>query len=243
MGEKAPLNTYLSQLSAAGSYRLRLRARPKQRARTAILEVRFGGLSMPIPRQTSPYVETLKPQPIEQHVVWVREINPPNGRDPIEWVLYASLAVNTFEDALIIIAYYECRWLIEEFHKALKSECSEQRRILREANRLETVVGLTSVVAVRLLQLKSVAASEPERPARTVVPPIWLEMLKASRKNYRCGDDLTVREFYREIAKLGCFLGRRSDGVPGWITIWRGWEKLNARIQGAERIMKLRKCG
>ncbi len=30
------------------------------------------------------------------------------------------------------------------------------------------------------------------------------------------------------------FLGRKSDGEPGWITIWRGWQKLYMFIHGAE---------
>ena len=83
-------------------------------------------------------------------------------------------------------------------------------------------LGVMSVVAMRLLQLKSVARTEPERPARTIVPRLWLIMLKAARKNRRRVHDLTIREFYRELAKLGGFLGRKSDGEPGWITIWRG---------------------
>lgn len=242
-GKKMPLNSYLSQLPVGGSYELCLRARPGQPARTAKLEVRFGALSMPVPRHKSPYVKALNPQPIEMYVVWVREVNPPKGVEPIEWVLYTSLPVHTFEDASIIINYYECRWLIEEYHKALKTGCGVQRRVLRKAKRLEAVVGLTSVIAVRLLQLKSVASSEPDRPARTVVPSLWLKMLKAARKNLRRVHDLTIRDFYRELAKLGGFLGRRSDGEPGWITIWRGWEKLNALVQGAELAMNLGKCG
>lgn len=242
-GQKTSLNAYLSTLPVAGSYDLWLRARPRQPARTATLEVRFGALSMPAPRHKSPYVEALNPQPIEMYVVWVREVNPPKGVEPIEWVLYTSLPVHTFEDAWLIIAYYECRWLIEEYHKALKTGCGVQRRVLRKAKRLEAVVGLTSVVALRLVQLKSVASSEPDRPARTVVPSLWLTMLKAARKKLRRVHDLTIRDFYRELAKLGGFLGRRCDGEPGWITIWRGWEKLNTLVQGAELAMNLGKCG
>jgi hypothetical protein len=242
-GQKTPLNEYLSTLPAGGSYELSLRARPKQAARTAKLEVRFGALSMPVPRHKSPYVKALNPKPIEMYVVWVREVDPPKGVEPIEWVLYTSLPVHTFEEASVIIAYYECRWLIEEYHKALKTGCGVQRRVLRKAKRLEAVVGLVSVVALRLLQLKSVAHSEPDRPARTVVPSLWLKMLKAARKKLRRVHDLTIRDFYRELAKLGGFLGRRCDGEPGWITIWRGWEKLNTLVQGAELAMNLGKCG
>ena len=77
------------------------------------------------------------------------------------------------------------------------------------------------------------------------VPLLWLQMLKAARRNLRRVHDLTVYEFYREVAKLGGFLGRKSDGEPGWITIWRGWEKLNNLVKGAELALELNpnKCG
>lgn len=242
-GGKKPLSEYLETLPVAGAYELNLRARPRQPARTAKLEVRFGPLRMPVPRHQSPYVKALKPEPIPMGVVWVREVDAPAGVEPVEWVLYTSLPVATFDDAWQIVEYYECRWLIEEYHKALKTGCSVQRRVLRSAERLEAMVGLMSVVAVRLLQLKSVARSDPDRPAREVVPSLWLEMLKAARKNLRHAHDLTVHQFYRELAKLGGFLGRRSDGEPGWITIWRGWEKLNILVKGGQLATTLQQCG
>lgn len=242
-GEEMPLEAYLETLPLAGTYELNLRARPKHPARTAKLEVSCGALSMPVPRHCSAYVKRLHPAPIAMNVVWVREVDPPPGVEPIDWVLYTSLPVETFDDAWTIISYYECRWLIEEYHKALKTGCRVQRRLLHTAERLEPMVGLMSVVAVRLLQLKTIAREEPDRPARTVVPVLWLQMLKAARKNLHRVHDLSVYQFYRELAKLGGFLGRRSDGEPGWITIWRGWEKLNTLVQGATLASKLNRIG
>jgi transposase-like protein/transposase Tn5 family protein len=242
-GERRLVSEYLDDLPVAGTYELQLRARPGQRARTATLEVCFGTLAMPIPKHKSPYVKSLDPEPISMSAVWVREVDAPKGVSPINWVLYTSLPVATFDDAWRIVGYYETRWLVEEYHKALKTGCSVQGRLLREAERLEAMVGLMSVVAVRLLQLKSVARSEPNRLAQSVVPQLWLKMLKAARKKLGRVHDLTIYEFYREIAKLGGFLGRRNDGEPGWLTIWRGWEKLNTLVQGAQLALQLEKCG
>lgn len=245
--ERMPLSKYLSTLPLAGTYELKLRARKDQAARTAKLEVRFGTLWMPAPAQQSPYVKASGNSSIAMQVVEVREVDAPPGVEPIAWVLYTSLPVTTFDEAWVVIEYYEARWLVEEYHKALKTGCRVTKRILRKATRLEAMVGLMSVVAVRLLQLKSVARSDPDRPARAVVPRLWLVMLKAVRKNLRRVYDLTIREFYREVAKLGGFLGRKSDGEPGWITIWRGWEKLNMLVRGAELALRfeseLKKCG
>src|SRR3712207_8372304 len=33
----------------------------------------------------------------------------------------------------------------------------------------------------------------------------------------------TNRDFLRGVARLGGFLARKSDGDPGWQTIWKGW--------------------
>jgi hypothetical protein len=237
--ERMPLSEYLTTLPLAGTYELHLRARKGQRARTAKLEVRFGELRMPVPKHKSPYVKKLAPEPIQMWVVHVREVDPPKDAEPIEWVLYTSLLVNTFDDAWTIITYYEARWLVEEYHKALKTGCRITARQLKSPGRLEAMVGLMSVVAVRLLQLKSVARTDPDRPAQRVVPRLWLAMLKAARKNLHRVHDMTVGEFYREVAKLGGFLGRKSDGEPGWITIWRGWEKLNTLVRAAELAAQL----
>ena len=93
-----------------------------------------------------------------------------------------------------------------------------------------------SVVALRLLQLKSLARVAPDVPAQRFVPRIWLQMLKLARPNLSRVHDLTVGQFYRQVAMLGGFLGRKGDGDPGWITIWRGWEKLNTFVFAASKL-------
>ena len=245
-GETTALERYLQQLAVAGSYALYLRARPHQPARWAKLEVRYGPLSMPVPTHKSRYVQKHNPGPIPMGVLWVREPDAPQGVEPIEWVLYASEAVNSFEDACRVAGYYEKRWLIEEWHKALKTGCRVTDRQLKKKERLEPMVGLMSVEAVRLLQLKAAARTEPDRPAEDFVPWVWVMVLMIVRKLQPQGK-LTVRAFYREMAKLGGFIGRKSDGDPGWITIWRGWEKLHMLVRGSELASQFNnqkeKCG
>ena len=184
----------------------------------------------------SPFLRETKPVPIPMWVVWVREVDAPEGVDPIEWVLYTSLPVASLEDAMVIVRYYEKRWLIEEWHKVLKTGLRVEDRQLKTSKRLEAMMGLMSVAAVRLFQLKGEARTAPERPAEQVVPPKYVSALKAVRK-LGSSIQLTVGQFFRELAKLGGFLGRRRDGEPGWITIWRGWDKLQTMIRGAEAII------
>jgi hypothetical protein len=238
--ERMPLAAYLDTLPLSGTYELLLRARPGQAARTAKLQVRHGALLVPAPAHQSPYVNRIHPGPIEMHVVEVREVNPPAGVKPIEWILLTSLVVEGFEDAWVVIGYYEKRWLIEEWHKALKTGCRVTERQLKAKHRLEAMVGLLSVVSVRLLQLKSAARVEPDRPARRMIPPRWIALLQAARKNVKHIKSLTVGEFYHELAKLGGFIGRKSDGEPAWITIWRGWQKLHLMVRGVQLADMLR---
>ena len=234
--ERMPLKDYLPQLQTLGRYTLSLRARPGQAARDAQIEVRMGRVKIPRPRHVSPWVRSLKQPPIAMNVVEVVEADASQSVTPIRWVLFTSLPVATFDNAWTVIGYYELRWLVEEYHKAIKTGCATESRQLKAASRLEAFVGLTSVIAIRLLQLKSIARTNPDVPAQRVVPRVWLQMLKLARRGLNRVHDLTVGQFYREVAKLGGFLGRKSDGEPGWITIWRGWEKLNAYVYVASKL-------
>jgi len=235
-GDKLKLNSHLRTLPQAGSFELNLRARPKQPARKAKLVVSYGALSMPTPAIKSPFLREAKPSAIPMWVVWVREVDAPEGVKAIEWVLYTSLPVESLEDALAIVAYYEKRWLIEEWHKVLKTGFQVEHRQLKSCDRLEAMMGLMSVEAVRLFQLKGMARTDPQRPATEVVPPKYVMMLEVVRK-LAPTTVLTAGGFFRELAKLGGFLGRRHDGEPGWMTIWRGWDKLQTMIRGADAII------
>ena len=224
--------TVSGDVAGEGNARTALRTRSAQPGRTVQLTISFGALTMPVPRQKSSYLQALKPGPIAMWVVWAREVNAPKHGEAIEWVLYSALPVNSLEDARMVLAYYEKRWCIEDWHKALKTGCEVTQRQLKTSARLEPLVALLSVEAVRLLQLRSAARTEPERPAAEVVPQAYLAMLQKAR-GLKAAEPLTVRNFWRGLAKLGGFLGRTNDGEPGWITIWRGWEKLTLLLHGA----------
>ena len=234
------LDTYLTTLPVLGRYELTLRGTAKHPPRTALLEVRAGAITMLRPQDTSSFVKSSGIRQIAMHVVEVREVGTPQQAESLRWVLYTRQSVNNFRQAWQVIADYEQRPVIEDYHKALKTGCRVEQRLYETAPRLEAVTGILSIVAVRLLQLKTVARTQPECPAAKVVPLRWVEMLKRARKSRARKID-TVYEFYRALAKLGGFLGRKHDGEPGWITIWRGFEKLHLMIRGSEVATK--KCG
>lgn len=236
-GEKQRLDKYLATLTLAGTYQLELRATEKYSARTAQIEVRFGSLAMPRPHVTSRWVKDSGIRQISMQVVEVREVDPPRGVEPLYWVLYTAHAVTDFEQAYQVIGYYEQRPIVEDYHKALKTGCNLEARLYETAARLEAVTGVLSVVAVRLLQLKTVARTDPERPAADVVPKKWLKMINSLPQSKR-RPVVTIYEFYRAMARLGGFLARKSDGEPGWITLWRGFEKLHLLVRGTDTLLR-----
>lgn len=225
-----------------GTYELQLVANGDQPARTALIEVRTARITMPRPKNgISPYVRKRGVTEIPMWVVEGREVDPPRGVTALRWVLLTSEEVVGFDEAWRTIAWYEKRPLIEEYHKCLKTGCRVEERLYQSGDRLAPVIGLLSILAVRLLQLKTVARCHPEQPAAQVVPKPWLLGVSLLLKKRRPIN--TVREFFRGLAQLGGFFlgGRKGDGEPGWQTVWGGLEKLLLCLRGAEVLGK--RCG
>ena len=134
------------------------------------MAVRFGRVVVKKPRHISPWAKECGITAVAMWVVEVREVKAPKNVEPLRWVLYTSHAVETFNDSWRVIEHYEKRPIIEEYHKALKTGCRMEARQYYTSARLEAVVGMLSVVAVRLLQLRSTARAEPERPRAKLCP-------------------------------------------------------------------------
>jgi hypothetical protein len=67
------------------------------------------------------YDKTL-PNSVKVTCIVATEVNaPPDVEEPLHWVLLTSLPLRTLEDAIYSINVYSTRWVIEEFHKVLKS--------------------------------------------------------------------------------------------------------------------------
>jgi hypothetical protein len=222
-----------------GTYELQVSANQDQPTRTAKIEVRCARITIPRPKTgISDYVRSRGISHVQMWAVEAQEVNPPRGATALRWVLLTSEAIKTFRDAWRVIDWYERRPLIEEYHKCLKTGCRVEEREYHHADRLAGVIGLLSVVAVRLLHLKTIGRQEPETPAKGIVPSEWLSTLPHILK--RPQPITTVRAFVRAVAGLGGFLGRKHDGEPGWQTIWRGLSTLLIAVRARRAVTK---CG
>jgi hypothetical protein len=236
-GSDRSLNDLVRAAPLQGTYELEVTANRDQPARTAHIEVRWARVTMPRPKTgVSAYVRQSGVTEIAMWVVEGREVNPPPGVEALRWVLLTSEPVRSFNDAWRIIGWYEKRPLIEEYHKCLKTGCRVEQRLYRSGDRLAPVIGMLSVLAIRLLQLKTAVHHNPDQPAARVVPKQWLAMLPLIMKRRR--PLKTVRDFFRALAQLGGFLARKGDGEPGWQTIWGGLEKLLLCLRGADALLQ-----
>jgi len=239
-GTVAKLTEVLDAATVMGTYQVWVAANRQQQARWASVEVRAASITLLRPREGSTeFVMDRDIREIETSVVEVREVNPPKTGKPIRWILYTRESVSSFPAVLQVIKHYEQRPLVEEYHKCMKTGLQVERRQYQSHDRLEPLIGVICVQAARLIQLKEVARSAPDTPARRLVPPEWLEVLNKILKRPR--PTSTVRDFVRALASLGGFLGRKSDGEPGWQTIWKGTETLLFAIRGYRAGLK--RCG
>lgn len=234
-GRKLPLAKYLAELPAQGETRaVTAQSKKKGVTRKACVTLHFGELFIPLPTKLTPWLKEHRPtEPLHVGIVELKEQSPPPGEKPVHWVLFVDTPVTSIQQADQEIGRYEQRWGIEEYHKALKTGCGIERRQLQTADRLERVVAVGAVVAVRLVQLKTAARETPERPARELVPARWIRILQIATKR-PVNLDLSIYAFLRMLAQKGGFLARKGDGEPGWMTIWRGFDKLILLVQGAD---------
>lgn len=234
------LTDALAKPSLIAEDTVELRTRPGQPARVAKVEMRHAAVDLDGPWRPGGWQPPLR----GLTVLEVKEIDPPaTVKDPLHWVLLTSLSCTTVLDLQRIVGRYTARWWIEEYHKALKTGCGVEESQLASADKLEALIGILAVVAVRLLNTKLLARSRPQSfEAREQLGPEVVAMLEAKQSVPKEG--WNNNNVLVAIAKLGGFLGRKNDGSPGWQTIWRGWQRLMWMCQGAETlIQRENKCG
>ena len=156
---------------------------------------------------------------------------------PVEWILLTNVPVNSLADACERISWYECRWVIEEYHKALKTGCGIETLQFTTEEALKPAIALLSVTALFLLKLRNASrrADAHECPAVELLPLVAIVVLSLWRYKQR-RDDLTVHEFFYALARLGGHQNRKNDHRPGWLVLWRGWTKLQSMIEATESL-------
>lgn len=177
------------------------------------------------------------PADIAVNVVFVREVDAPEGEAPIEWTLYTTEPIDTPEAIARVVDIYRTRWMIEEFFKALKTGCAFNTRQLESLKTSQTALALTLPVAWRLLLLRALDRTDPAAPATAVLSPFEIVIL-AALTSRPPSNPRTVAEVTKALARLGGHL--KSNGAPGWMVLGRGLRKL---ISATAVARKLKEAG
>ncbi len=163
-------------------------------------------------------------------VVRVWEPEPPEGVEALEWILVTSVVVNTIDDAWQRITWYKWRWLIEDFHKVLKTGCILEDRCLKTVESMCNLLGVLTPTAMRLLWLRQTAQTAPQTPASEVISKDVIQVVLHLDKRPKA--TLTALDLWHTIARFGGYLDRKSDPPPGWQTLWKGWIYVQAVLEG-----------
>lgn len=160
------------------------------------------------------------------NLVHVREPAPPEGCEPVEWLLYTSEPIDTEEQILRVVDDYRSRWVIEEFFKALKSGCGYEKRQNETKDALLNALGIFIPIAWSLLNMRTLSRDEAsaKRPAEDILSPTQIRILRLESRG-RLSAQPTLREAVLLLAKV--FGGLQpSNGDPGWQILGRAFEKL-----------------
>lgn len=211
----------------AGHQEVHIPRNGSRAARTAKLEVRSASVTLRPPKD-----KELADVPM--WAVYAREVDsPPEVTSPLQWMLLTTVAVSSFAQAVERLRWYALRWGIEVYHRVIKSGCRIEDRQLNSADRIESCLAIDLVVAWRIYWLTKQSRETPDIPCDVVLKEDEWKVLYASvRDEPPPSEPPSLRDAVRMIAKLGGFLGRKSDGDPGTTTLWRGLVRLDNIVIG-----------
>ena len=143
LAEGTQLRATLEQVELGGTMKVAIPRRQDRPAREAVLELRWKAVEL-----SPPAVALKKSWPtIPIIALWAREINPPQGAEPVDWVLLTSWPIKTLKMARRLVRWYGLRWGIECWHKVLKEGCKVERRQMKSALALERALAFDIVIA------------------------------------------------------------------------------------------------
>ena len=221
--EHASLWTFMQEQPVAGTHTLRVPRQGTRKAREAAMELRFAAVTLKPPKRKPKLAN------VRLWAVWTRELDPPPGVKPLEWMLLTDVPVDTLEQAQERLAWYAQRWQIEVYHRTLKSGCRIEARQLGRADRLEACLAIDLVVAWRIFHLAKQGRETPDVPCTVYFEEAeWKALyMRVHHTAQLPSAPPSLYQAMRMVAALGGFLGRKSDGEPGTTTLWRGLQRLD----------------
>ena len=207
-----------------GTQEFTMAARPGIRARTVHQTLRAQTIILPETR--------LRIHPIHVTVIIANEDHPPEGQKAVSWTLVTTMPATTLAEAAKMVDYYRRRWVIEEYFKVLKTGCAVEKLQLETAEGLKKAIALYMIVAYRILFMVKASRETPDLSCNVIFDDQeWKIIYMVGTKKTPPATPPRLRDIVRMAAKLGGYLGRKGDGLPGAKTLWIGLGKIRSYIE------------
>ena len=145
---------------------------------------------------------------------------------------FTSLSLESEESVKKVIEIYKQRWHIETYFKALKEGCCRVEHCgLKSYDRLIKYVAVFSILAWRLYWARHLQSTDPEAPAEIAFTPIEIELIRYKNPKFDL-HPMSISLALKLVSKMGGFNMRKGDGDPGIISLWRGYMKLQDKVDG-----------
>lgn len=200
----------------------RARRQPRQ-SRQAEVEIRAAEVELRPPWRSASQLPATT-----VNAVLVREIDPPPGEEPVQWLLLTSLPIDGAERVRQVIQYYCVRWMIEVFFRVLKSGCRIEQRQFESLDRLLACLAVYLVVAWRTLYVCRLGRGCPDASCEAVFEPAeWKSAWKVVKREDPPARPPPLGVIVRLVAQLGGYVHGRPDRPPGPQTLWIGLQRIH----------------
>jgi hypothetical protein len=214
----------LEQQPVLGTLEVAIPRQAGRPARTAKLTIRLSAVTLLAPRREPK-------SSLQQVPAWallVREATPPTSEECIEWRLITNVETLDLAQACERVAWYSCRWVVEMFHRVLKSGCRIEARQFDDLENTKRFLALDSIVAWRVLYLTLTGRQQPEMSCEALLEAHEWQALYCfvNKTRQPPAQAPTLGEVTRRIAELGGFRSSKKT-QPGTTVLWQGLQRLS----------------
>lgn len=196
------------------------KSRHKRSARRVKQEIRFGQATIAPPKNKN-FAN------IDIYIVHCKEIDIPENEEVIEWYLITSHPLESVDDAKNAVDWYLCRWQIEIFFKVLKVGCKVEELQFDTLRSTANSLAIYMIITWRVLFVMMMGRNCPNVSCELVFEKVeWQAVYATIEKRKPPETPPMLADMIKSIAKLGGFLGRKSDAFPGPKAIWQGMQRM-----------------
>jgi len=222
-----------------GRETIHLPAGPGRRARTAVLELRAGAVTLKRPKRNSAAEAAKLPPSVAVTLLEAREIDPPEGVTPLLWRLLTSHTVAALADARRITGFYRQRWTIEQLFRVMKTQGFDiEASRVADGGPFENLATATLIAAIEVLSLVRDRDGEAGRPMTDVFDADEQPVIEAISASLEGSTERQKNPHAPgSLAFVSWVCGRLGGwtiyyGKAGPVVMLKGMERLRAMIEG-----------